>query len=59
MTTDTTTAATAAAAHRVTPRRVPRYVRRDYHPLQEGDTARAQAYLAVSPAVSPAVTARG
>jgi predicted metal-dependent hydrolase len=33
---------------------VPRYLRRGYHPSQEGSTSRARAYLAVSPAARAA-----
>lgn len=37
---------------------VPRYLRRGYHPSHEGSTARARAYLAVSPAVAGGEAAR-
>ena len=38
-------------------RAVPRYLRADYHPSQEGSTAAALAYLARSPAASSYATA--
>ncbi len=40
-------------------RAVPRYLRRDHHPSQEGDTAAALAYLATSPAALAAAGTPG
>jgi len=38
---------------------MPRYVRRSYHPSQEGSIRKAVAYLAISPAARAAARAEG
>ena len=55
--TEKTAAAPKAAAPRgpgTLARMVPRYLRPGYHPLEEASTAKAQAYLARSPAATAA-----